>query len=481
MSLDLNSYFKLGLDSTENPTNEAGLQNTIRTPTDTSSSNLNRITFKVPKIGMLTGDSHINVQFVASDGKTAANSNITPNFINGALGCVKRFRILMDNKVLTDMEFPSLLTNPENYSKYTQTQLADYHYYLLANQFVNVQYPGLATGDNAVGTEIFSENERYVLNADGSAQHCLTFNKVGTATESNVYALPLRMLGAKFLESNSLPVFLLNDREMIIELTFHKDAREWLVKENGTMGANDASVNLAKCELITTHIMLNDELENNERQASFKNPVQYPLLDNYLIKAVIGDGFAVGTSTNNIYRVHLNNRELHSLLMVFHQQEGNLTGQSRITANQVSSSLGDETLQIKSNGQNMFDRPITNAGVFFQLLTYYNSGMALKTSFQGWQANQQSLYVPNNIAHGGNGQLFRDYRGEFHYLGIDFRNGNMGVFGAGTQQRSNLEIDYSVIPRTATFPKQDEQRDLFFYVKVSKLLTLGGNVVNVSF
>ena len=189
----------------------------------------------------------------------------------------------------------------------------------------------------------------------------------------------------------------------------------------------------------------------------------------------------VGTQASNIYRVHLNNRELHSLLMVFHQQEGNLTGQSRITANQVSSSLGDEQLQIKSNGQNLFDRPITNSGVFFQLLTYYNQGMALKCSFQGWQANQQSLYIPNNIAFGGASERFRDYRGEFHYLGVDFRNGNMGVFGAGTQQRSNLEIDYINTPRTATFPKQDEQRDLFFFVKVSKLLTLGGNVVNVSF
>ena len=482
MSLDLNSYFKLGLDSTENPTNEAGLQNTIRTPTDTSSTNLNRITFKVPKIGMLTGDSHINVQFTTNPDTIMADvSNITPNFVNGALGCVKRFRILVDNKVLTDMEFPSLLTNPENYAKFTQTQLADYHYYLLANQFVNVQYPGQASGDTNVGTEIFSENERYVIGPNGQSQHVLSYDKVGTPAESNVYALPLRMLGAKFLESNSLPVFLLNDREMIIEITFHKDARQWLVKENGTLAANDGKVNLTKCELVSTHIMLNDELENNERQASFKNPVQYPLIDNYLIKGVIGQGGAVGTQASNIYRVHLNNRELHSLLMVFHQQEGNLTGQSRITANQVSSSLGDEQLQIKSNGQNLFDRPITNSGVFFQLLTYYNQGMALKCSFQGWQANQQSLYIPNNLAFGGASERFRDYRGEFHYLGVDFRNGNMGVFGAGTQQRSNLEIDYINTPRTATFPKQDEQRDLFFFVKVSKLLTLGGNVVNVSF
>ena len=133
MSLDLNNYFKLGLDSTNDAVNEPGIMNTIRTPTDTASTTLNRITFKVPKIGMLTADSHINVQFLTS--VMSAAGRVTPNFVNGALGCVKRFRILMDNKVLTDLENPGKYTTANLYARKTPTQLADYHYHYLANQF----------------------------------------------------------------------------------------------------------------------------------------------------------------------------------------------------------------------------------------------------------------------------------------------------------------------------------------------------------
>ena len=62
MTTDLKDYFKLGLDSTENAGEQPGLINTIRTPVDTQSRQLSRVTFKVPKIGMRTGDSHINLR-----------------------------------------------------------------------------------------------------------------------------------------------------------------------------------------------------------------------------------------------------------------------------------------------------------------------------------------------------------------------------------------------------------------------------------
>ena len=64
--IDIKSFFKLGLDSTDDAGEEAGLINTIRTPVDTQSRQLNRVTFKVPKIGMLTADSHINLRFTTT-------------------------------------------------------------------------------------------------------------------------------------------------------------------------------------------------------------------------------------------------------------------------------------------------------------------------------------------------------------------------------------------------------------------------------
>ena len=150
MSLNLNDYFNLGLDSTENATTQPGLINTIRTPTDTASSGLNRVTFKVPKIGMLTSDSHINIQF------TTALSNVAPNLVAGALSCVERFRIIIDNKVLTDLENPSFLEVNNLYSQNTLTQLSDLHQVYLGNNF--------ATRTNAAtGLEEFDELKTKVV------------------------------------------------------------------------------------------------------------------------------------------------------------------------------------------------------------------------------------------------------------------------------------------------------------------------------
>ena len=103
--IDLKSYFKLGLDSTNDATEQAGLINTIRTPVDTQSRQLNRVTFKVPKMGMLTADSHINLRFTTTSDYSGLN------IMNGALGAVQRFRVLVGNKVLTDIERPALLEN----------------------------------------------------------------------------------------------------------------------------------------------------------------------------------------------------------------------------------------------------------------------------------------------------------------------------------------------------------------------------------
>jgi len=107
MAYNINDYFQLGMDSEAMEQNSL-VMNTIRTPVDTQSgrTGLSKTTFKIPKIGFLTGDSMLTLQFVNNGG---TNSNVTPNFVTGALGCIERVRLLIDNKELTNLELPSLL------------------------------------------------------------------------------------------------------------------------------------------------------------------------------------------------------------------------------------------------------------------------------------------------------------------------------------------------------------------------------------
>lgn len=467
MSLDLNDYFSLGLESTNQPVENAGMINVFRTPVDTSSANLNRITFKFPKTGMLTADSMVTLQPILSNSSLIA-SDLTPNFVNGVIGAIKRTRILVDNKVLVDLERPGLAENVSLYSRNTQVELAEKEYKLLGNQF--------RSKINSDGTEDFDILDTRVHQNQNTLANSISKNIILQEANSKVYAIPLRHLGADFLEAASLPVFLLGQREMILEIEFFSDCQEYVVQPSGAgYNAVDVKINLANCELVTTHVMLPPAVEEREINAMRSNPVAYPLLDKYVIKGVISpDSVALNNQRNETYRINFQNREVHNLMMC---AVNNTPVNKRIVGNQTSRGLGDESLQMKINGLNLFDRPIVSQPLIYQLTTYSEDGRTLKVPLNGFNVTNKSL----NAYSQNTGLLYLDYRGEMHYLKVDFSNGNSGVFGSGTTMKTAAEIDYKVTPRTNANPNQRQKMDMFFYVTISKLLSLGANQVNISY
>ena len=467
MSLDLNEYFNLSLESTNQPIENAGMINVFRTPVDTSSSNLNRITFKFPKTGMLTADSMITLQPILSD-TSAVASTLTPNLVNGVIGAIKRSRLLVDNKVLIDLERPGLTENVKLYSRNTQVELSEKEYKLMGNQF--------RTQINSDGTEGLNINNTRIFENQNNTNVSFSKNQIFHEVSSKVYGIHLKHLGAEFLEAAALPVFLLGNREMILELEFFSDCREYVAQpEGGGFNANDVKINLANCELVTTHIMLPPDVESNEISAMARNPVKYPLLDKYVIKGVVDtSSTALGTQKNETYRINFQNREVHNLMMC---SVNNSPGATLLCGNQKSIGMGDEELQLKINGLNLFDRPITAQPLIYQLTTYSEDGRTLKIPLNAWNVSNNSL---NKYSQSTN-PLYLDYRGNFHYLKVDFSNGNRGVFGSGTVMKTAAEIDYKITPRTNANPNQRVKNDMVFYVTISKLLSIGANQVNISY
>ncbi len=470
MSYDLNSYFQLGMDSEATPQNSL-VMNTIRTPVDVQSgrSGLSKVTFKVPKVGLLTGDSMISVQFIQDQ---SVSSNVTPNFINGALGCIERCRITIDNKVLTDLERPSMLETPKMYSRNTENEVAEFQYKFLGNQFQS-------KCNVVTGSEEFNpEKTRYFVDPDQTqdSQTCVR-NRVADEAGSHVYGIHLKNLGAEFLENESLPVFLLGAREMIIELFFYKDCREYLVPTSGTLAADDYALNYPNVELVTTHIQLPDDVQANEIANLGSNPLSYPLLDNYLVKGTLTTPAINTKLQSKVYRINAQNRELHKLLMVHQVIGSNIESDQRVVANQKALSLGDVELQIKSNGLNLYERPVVNQSLIYQQTTLAHNGMALKLPYGAFSVNNRVNEIPQSTQH-----LYSEYRGTQHYLAVDFANGNGGVFGGGSVQKQAMEVDYSITPRVATDPVQPSvQVDSDFYLTVSKMLTIGAKSVDISF
>lgn len=467
MSLDLNDYFSLGLESTNTPIENAGMINVFRTPVDTSSANLNRITFKFPKTGLLTADSMITLQFIRGDSSTA-QSDLTPNFVNGAIGAIKRTRILINNKTLVDIQRPGLAENVKLYSRNTQVELAERDYKLLGNQF--------RTFINDSGVEAFdTKNTRCLVN-EATGDVNINKNIILQEASSKVYGIPLRSLGAEFLEAAALPVFLLGSREIVLEIEFHSDCQEYVCSPNGSAyTASDVKVNLANCELVTTHIALPPDTEAREVAAMRKKAVNYPLLDTYLIKGVVNTSATTLNDTKNeSYRINFQNREVHTLQMsVVKPTPAN----SRLMGNQFSTSMGDESLQMKVNGLNLFDRPITVQPLLYQLTTYSEEGRTLKIPLNAWAVSNNSL----NKTTQNTSALYLDYRGGFHYLKVDFSNANSGVFGSGTIMKTATEIEYNVTPRTNANPDQTATNDMLFYASISKLLTIGANQISISY
>ena len=286
--------------------------------------------------------------------------------------------------------------------------------------------------------------------------------------------IPLHMLGLSFLRHSELPVHLMKDRDLVLEIEFDSDCRNWAFNGTGTaLTASDCDINLDTCELITTHIQQNEELEQMLFEELKESSRVYDLMETYLIKQSMVNN-AVGTATNTLVRLNLQNRELQKVLQC--QVPTSAVGSNPV-ANQVSESLGDISLNHRSNGVFIFDRRVSNNAQQFYLNSVYNEDRGLKVSNNAW--SQTKLQADGQLVSAE--KDFTSYCGRMNFIGVNYRNGNDGVFGAGTVQTTPLEIHYDSTARKTTNPNQVGEKDLFYYVSVSKRLVISQNAVQMTF
>ena len=103
MSINLQQYFKLGVDTTNDGIDTPALLQTYRTPTDTTSTLHNKVTIKLPKRGLLTKDSMLIVTPKLNKQPHGAEETCL-NVVNGILGSFKRVTLNIDSKPLVDLE-----------------------------------------------------------------------------------------------------------------------------------------------------------------------------------------------------------------------------------------------------------------------------------------------------------------------------------------------------------------------------------------
>jgi hypothetical protein len=469
MSLDLNNFFRLGLTSEDDPIEQQMMQ-TIRTAPETTSTNLNRVVFRLPTQGILTRDSLVSVQVQQPVGGT--ESNVSVNCLNGVLNSIKQFRMTIDGQELVRLENPGYLATNDMYSKNTNQTLTDREQYMYGNGFrvKNTEDSNLEEFDD-------SYNLRQTVGGMKAHKYLVT---AGNA--NRVYGIPLHALGATFLKEKNLPLFLMKGREVHLHIDFHSDAREYAVK-NGGIAAGDAQINLPRCELVTTHILLSEDVEQAEIDNLKNETYNFPMLEDYLIRGTLTTG-VVDVEKTNLYRLNLQGRELHRVLMAFRDPNN---ARNDFVANAKSVSLGDEELMVKQNGLNLFERPINNAASLYYLHSLYNMGRSLKVSNLCFNTNKntEARAQSTNAAHLAT-------RGRVHYVGVDVSNGavqlnSMGVpvqvpYGGGVRQTTAFEVQYKQTPRVSVNPDQVSRNlEPLFYVCCAKLLRISPNKVMITF
>ena len=493
MALDLSQYFRLGLTSENIPITDE-LFTTIRTAPDSKTTNISggRVIFKLPTNGMITRESVICFQPVKS-ALYAPRCVLNP--INGILGAIKRCTFKLNGKTLQDLELPSYNQTAKFYATHTPQGVVDYHQFLYGCGFKS----GIRDYD---GIEEFEFGYSASQKAGKGGQDLAKFLIGGGVGTARKYSIPLTALGISFLTLQNIPAFMFKSGTMTIELEFHEDCREYVIS-NGTLddanalASDTVTINLDSCELVTTHILLSEQTEKSQMQMLMetKAGMPFPFIDEYLVRGVYQKG-ALNNSQDNQYRLNTQNRQLHKILMAWKRStvpENNpVGGRSVYAANQASNSPGDiNSLQVKMNGFNVFQIPISSPVMVYYLNSLWNNGSAFKVSPLQYRYDSYIQNMGDGIE-GEDAAYERAMMGRMFYLGLDFTNGNTDAlgqpvpYGSGVLQKTALDIDMTwtgVAPANQSLPDQTGAADeLLTYLQVAKLLTImADGTVNITF
>lgn len=479
MSLSIQEYFNLGLDTTDEPINQAGLINTIRVAPIQVSNQHNRVIFRFENEGLLTRDSGIRVR---AQGTSALSSNVCLNVVNGILGSVKRATVKIDGQNLVDLIQPNLIETNRMYSRNAPTKLIDFEKSLIGNDFRVItdsnQTDQVLVDDAAkVGQTFFGPKQNVIFTASQN-KFIRNVRLSDTAADNKSYFIPLHMLGMNFLRHNNLPLYLMKERNIELILEFDNDnCLNWCFEGGAAQAITKSSVkvDLDSCELIQVNIMLDEELAESQKAMLKEQSATFTLIESYLVKNSFTSSTANVEAGYSPIRINAQNREVHKILAAWNEPA--YSTQSDIVCNQQAISLGDVTHNWKINGVLLFDDDISQSSISYYLNSEYNNDNGLNVPRIAWICDQSTLDQDDNAR-----ASHFEWRGRWYYLGQSLRNGNQGVVGAGTAIRTPIDLNLTITPRIANDPKQSTTELVGnIYVSNTKILTIMENNIAINF
>jgi hypothetical protein len=488
MSIDLNKFFRLGLDTTDKPIDQSLIVQ-LRTSPDNVNKLQKKVTFKIPKNGILTKDTMLKINLVNLLATTSLANNRL-NVLNGILGSINRVELKADNKIITSRELPSYTNTNLIYSQYTNIEILNYWKHIIGCGLALTETKN--TEDEGSPETLKLDNRIMSLNLSNVDPTLTAFinpnddniNGVTSGSKTRSWGIPLWLLSPFFM-SNQLPLFLMRaTRDVVLEVYFN-DSKEFLLADE-TNGQSFLQVDLDNIELCSTHILQDPDLEALEIEQSMTKPKIYNYNDEYLIKYKIPSGT---TDINETLRLNLNTRRLNRFLMCFkpirNVDSNDTKATNQVFAEQLSTAFGDQTLQVKMNGLELFQQPINNDPTLFHLTTLYNNNLPLQftraqTSFNTHMATRPTFDVEEQPNRSSNQML-----GTLNYLGVSVTNGNPEPLFSSSVQTTPLEIQYTssrnTQVNTGAHPCNTLGHFMLIYPQVFKELSITPKVVNVTY
>lgn len=409
-----------------------------------TTANTKTFKFRLHNTGFMDSTSMLTFKLVKSS-SAGGGDRLRPNLWNGVLGGIESAIMTCGDFIISETQKVNEIATLRHLNK-SQTVRNDlYGHYLGSNLKLFIDSTN-GTSDNFNGADRAKGQIRnsiqsgldYGQQNDGSSSGIRNKSIVTNKSNCDKYGIPLYMLFPA-LENRQLPLFLMKDYPIILEINF-KEPSEYInnLANHPSYKANDTDVEIHDCKLVVDYILppasvLSKYEEQTAKEGGYR--FEYPKFS--LVKKALPAMTGSRVQQEVEHRLGQENKEVHCVYQL-KQFTGAKTSNvaDKILLEQRIDGADTEEFNVEINGEDVYRDFVFNCASQYNELEqcldeplkvprsmYFNDCNTAISHLSCLQSGLTSVYKP---------------------LGCDLRNGTQLINGGGTivQQGSPLVFKY---------------------------------------
>ena len=407
--------------------------------------------FRLHNTGFMDSTSMLTFKLVKAPGATAGD-RLRPNLWNGVLGGIDSAIMTCGDFIISETQECGEIGTLRHLNK-AQTVRNDLYGHYLGTQLKLFIDETAGTSDNKEGADR-SKGQIRVNPSSGidfgqqnNGTNAVVHSKSIVTTKANCdkYGIPLYMLFPA-LENRQLPLFLMKDYPIILEINF-KDPSKYInnMANHPTYAAGDADVEIHECKLVVDYVLPPASvLASYEAQTAKEGGYRFEYPRFSLVKKALPAMSGSRVPQEVEHRLGQENKEVHAVYQMKQFTAAKSSNVAdKILLSQRIDGADTEEFQVEVNGQDIYRDFVFNCASQYNELEqaldeplkvprtmYYNDCNSALSHLSCLQSGLTSVYKP---------------------LACDMRSGNGALNGGGTlvQQGSPLVFKYKRNSHTA--------------------------------